>query len=174
MYLFKSSHSSYITVISLKATTLHNRWENNRLRIMTGVIWLLSLCNYNLQKGFTSDPVSYLTCNRQADLLLSRVSNSFSVSCVSESQHFVYRDYATWHMPRCEPNVPIGGNKFLNLNSITVVAKTESQSNCIALHLVVSSGLKGLQACVFGSNPQLSNVLLSLTEYTQAALKQSP
>lgn len=72
---------------------------------------------------------------------------------VFESQLFVYRDYATWHMPCCKPNVPMGRNKFLNLNSVTVKAKTESRGYYIALHLVVSSSLRCLQARVLGSNP---------------------
>lgn len=49
---------------------------------------------------------------------------------------------------------PDGKNKFLNLNSITVTAKTKSQSNYTALHLAVSSSLKLLKVCVLGSNPQ--------------------
>lgn len=71
-----------------------------------------------------------------------------SVLCLS---WLCYMTYASLQAKR-----PDGKNKFLNLNSITVTAKTESRSNYTALHLAVSGGLKLLQACVLGSNPQTS------------------
>lgn len=182
---------------------LHKDEENNAegLKVNVNIRWLHFLwCHQNptqpnskqtkflkssRRKPIITNPINILTCNRQRELLswvsvswVLPLSNSFNVSCVSESHFFVYCDYATWHMPCCEPNVPMGG-----INSWT---RTQLQfwrkQNCavITVHYTWLSAV-AWSFCRLVSSVQIpgpawagESKWVMLVDDSQTALKQRP
>lgn len=110
----QENHIWYITISAKNYGKLQSG-QDSKVSVPT---LMLSKININLLKAmqlfkaniFITDAgiLDYVSLLEQQPLDSPPLSNSFNVSYVSESHFFVCRSYVMWHMPCCEPNVPMG------------------------------------------------------------------